>query len=202
MDAVFRAQLREYDISSRGSLRYRPSHLAMQFPAQYNILEYNQVRELANYLNGRDVRQQRSRGFEIASEFEYMTERIMESLGMRRITQDEKNRRRPRNNDYALTVTDGKTETFAAARLTDGIVDISETGNSLKRNGLIAIYPSILRSTPYAIYKDSTMEVFPEFMDRLLDRLSQGVEIVNREHPELFEDKLDPSVYGRAVPAE
>ncbi|MBI5061233.1 MAG: hypothetical protein HZB67_02885 [Candidatus Aenigmarchaeota archaeon] len=169
------AELNERGIETPGSLKYRPSHLVLAFPRHYGIKTYEDAKMQVELL---------SRNLRVASEFETLARSVMRKrLGLG-------------DRQYDLTVTHGKTETFAISGDSDCIIDVAESGNGLMDNRLRAINPPVMQtSTPYFLINRSTREKFPDFTKELTERLYEGRDEVKKKHPSLFEDKLDKRIY-------
>jgi len=106
-------------------------------------------------------------------------------------------RQTPDDINVVIRPINGKAEGYIQSENAKMIIDISETGNTLRRNGLVALEPEILRSTAQVIADIETVEMHPKFIKELQGRLERGIEKDRKTHPERYIDKLNKKVFSR-----
>ncbi|MBI2172620.1 MAG: hypothetical protein HYT73_00215 [Candidatus Aenigmarchaeota archaeon] len=174
----FRRELKDRGIYPIENLEYRPAHLVFAFMEELDIRNVKDVKtSLRIPVHGSRIT--------IASEYPALAKLAMRHLA--------------KMSNFDILPTTGKTESYALARDVDGIVEVVESGNTMYANGLRPVRPLVMDvTTPYFVVNGKTYDnpAFKDFIKELRRRLSEGREYLRDRMPELFEDKLNPSIFG------
>ncbi|RLI98596.1 MAG: hypothetical protein DRO99_00285, partial [Candidatus Aenigmatarchaeota archaeon] len=93
--------------------------------------------------------------------------------------------------EYTIRKANGKTEVFPRLGQSHGIVDVTETGNSLRENELAVAEPFIMeRITPQFVSNASTYRAHAPVVDEMVKRMEARIDELMEDNPQIFKDKL------------
>ncbi len=179
-ESDFSSELEEKGLVDLLNLKCRPSYIVFAFPEDYDIKKIEDLRRKLKKLDPNIPL--------AATEFESIARSAAEEIaGLKK-------------GEYMLLITDGKTETYPRVGDTHGMVDVTETGESIKRNRLLIAEPLVMeRVTPHFVVDEDTYKAHKPVFDEMISRMEKRIEELNEERPEIFAVKLNREVIPAGI---